>query len=128
MESIKTKKDILEIVKFNKKISLLSFSESLKEIMKAKNKTTKELAIDSGVTSMTISRYLNNKRNPSKLSFIELCEALDIDNLTILKLMIKAGISFIPNEENDEILFYILINLQNINKKIIKNILKSYKK
>ena len=46
MESIKTKKDILEIVKFNKKISLLSFSESLKEIMKAKNKTAKEWMIN----------------------------------------------------------------------------------
>ena len=47
MEISKTINDILETINFNKKISSLSFSESLKLVINKKNKTIKELAIDS---------------------------------------------------------------------------------
>lgn len=43
MKHIETINDILEIIKFNKKISALTFSESLKQIINKKNKSIKRL-------------------------------------------------------------------------------------
>lgn len=115
---------IEKIIDINKKISLLSFSESLKEIMESKNMTIKELAIDAKLSLMTVSRYINNKRIPTKRSFVKLCLGLNVEFSTIIRLMIKCGIMYIPNDIEDECYLYLLSHLQE---KSIKKLIKKLK-
>lgn len=115
-----------DFIKIKNKIINLSFGESLKYIMKDKNISSKELAIETNLNNTIISRYLNNKRKPDKVNLVKICNALELDPISSVILMFKAKIIFFSDDQ-DLFLFYLLINLSKFNKNTIKDILNTIK-
>ena len=115
-----------DFIKIKNKIINLSFGESLKYIMKDKNISSKELAIETNLNNTIISRYLNNKRKPDKINLVKICNALELDPISSVILMFKAKIIFFSDDQ-DLFLFYLLINLSKFNKNTIKDVLNTIK-
>lgn len=54
------------------------FGDVLKQIMTEKGYNQKTLAIDCGLTEATISRYINNTREPNFKTLKNLCKVLNV--------------------------------------------------
>lgn len=55
------------------------FSNRIKTILKEKNMTQKQLAEKTGITEVSISRYVNGDRAPKGPAIIEIAKALGVD-------------------------------------------------
>ena len=55
------------------------FGTNLKRIMYENNITRRELSKDTGLTEVSVSRYINGLRVPSTITLLKLAYALDCD-------------------------------------------------
>lgn len=62
----------------------MSFGDNLKALLQERGMTQKELARKTGLTEASVSRYVNETRNPKIISAIRIAQAL---NLPLNKLM-----------------------------------------
>lgn len=57
----------------------LTFGDKLKQLLDTKGVTQRELSIATGITEVSISRYITNKRKDPRLDALrKICSALDI--------------------------------------------------
>ena len=68
-------------------------ANNIKAIMEEKNISQISLAIDTGISNVTINRYLNNSRTIPATAFVKMAEALGV---TVLDIM---------NKDKDNVVF-----------------------
>lgn len=61
-----------------------AFSKRLRQALEAKGMTQKRLADLTGITTVSISRYMNGQRMPDVVSFMKICTALEADVYWVL--------------------------------------------
>lgn len=68
-----------------------------------------DLAIDSGVALRSINRYISGEiKKPDKKTFIAICMTLQLPALVVNDIMVRVGITFIPDDPEDDMYVFIL--------------------
>jgi len=106
-----------EVEKYTKELRELmlvqakpSLADSLKYLIDYRETDVKQLAADSGLSEKTIDRYLEKKRpEPDKRTVIAICRALKLYPKVSNVILEQAGISFIPNDPEDNALSLVLM-------------------
>lgn len=71
---------------FNDEIMRREFGRRLKTLLELRGMTQNELSEETGISQVSISKYLNGKSDPSLLNVLKIARALDcsLDDLTYM--------------------------------------------